>query len=201
MFMTVKRLLPAKQGHLDGACGFYAVVNAINLLEPELPQQELFNVAISAFIQDGNPMAFVEGTNRGTIKNVLSRLIAYIHSTYELTDNKTNQAYQLTLSIPYWIKNTARSRQDIIDILSQSDYHKGTVCILGYGMNDGEDDYEHWTVVKALKGDNVITHDSSGEAKKISLDTVRVDSKLTKHSQRPYNFYSEDLFIIERVPC
>ena len=79
--MSASRIKPAIQGHLDGACGFYAIVNAIHLLEPDIPQQELFNIAFSTFIQDGNPMAFIEGTSRGTIKNVLSRLLEYIHST------------------------------------------------------------------------------------------------------------------------
>jgi len=32
----------AKQGHLDGACGFYAIANAIHLLEPELKQKRDF---------------------------------------------------------------------------------------------------------------------------------------------------------------
>ena len=197
--MTAKRLKPAKQGQLDGACGFYSIVNAIHLLEPELPPQELFSEAISAFIQDGDPMAFVEGTRRGTVKNVLSRVIGYIHSYYELTDDKTNQPYQLTFSIPYWVKDTERSRQDVIDILGQSNYRKGTVCILGYEMNDGVNSCKHWTVIKGFKDDNVITHDSGGGAKKISLNTVRVDSKLSKHSQRPFNFLSEDIFVIQRV--
>lgn len=199
--MTIKRLLPAKQGNLDGACGFYAIVNAIHLLEPELPQQELFNVAIGAFIQDGDPMAFVEGTSRGTIKNVLSRLIEYIHTSYELTDNKTDQPYQLRFSIPYWIKDTSPSRKEVLDVLAQSNFRKGTTCILGYEMNDGESEYAHWTVIKGFKDGNFITHDSSGEVKKISLNTVRVDSKLSKHSQRPFNFLSEDIFVIEKVYC
>ncbi|MCS6153584.1 hypothetical protein G3465_11810 [Shewanella baltica] len=197
--MSASRIKPAIQGHLDGACGFYAIVNAIHLLEPDIPQQELFNIAFSTFIQDGNPMAFIEGTSRGTIKNVLSRLLEYIHSTYELTDNKTNEPYRIKFSIPYWVKDNERSRKDVIDTLSQTNYRKGTVCILGFAMNDGELDYAHWTVIKGFKDGCFNTHDSSGEAKKIDMDTIRVDSQQRKNSQRPYNFISADIFVIERI--
>tara|TARA_R110002126_G_scaffold92914_3_gene220332 strand:- start:650 stop:1258 length:609 start_codon:yes stop_codon:yes gene_type:complete len=200
--MSANRIKPAKQGHLDGACGFYAIVNAIHLLEPDLPQKELFNITISTFIQDGNPMAFIEGTNRGTIKNVLSRLLEYIHSNYELTDNTTDEPYRIKFSIPYWVKDNDRSRKDVIDTLSQANYRKGTVCILGFGMNDGDElDYAHWTVIKGFKDRCFITHDSGQEAKKINLDTIRIDSQQRKNSQRPYNFFSEDIFILERVPA
>ncbi|MBB1440551.1 hypothetical protein H5202_18110 [Shewanella sp. SG41-4] len=200
--MSANRIKPAKQGHLDGACGFYAIVNAIHLLEPDLPQKELFNITISTFIQDGNPMAFIEGTNRGTIKNVLSRLLEYIHSNYELTDNTTDEPYRIKFSIPYWVKDNDRSRKDVIDTLSQANYRKGTVCILGFGMNDGDElDYAHWTVIKGFKDRCFITHDSGQEAKKINLDTIRIDSQQRKNSQRPYNYFSEDIFILERVPA
>jgi hypothetical protein len=198
--MSANRIKPAKQGNLDGACGFYAIVNAIHLLEPDIPQQELFNVVISTFIKDGDPMAFIEGTRRGTIKNVLSRLLEYIHSNYELTDNTTNEPYRIKFSIPYWINDIERSRKDVIDTLSQANYRKGTVCILGFGMNDGDElDYAHWTVIKAFKDRCFITHDSGEEANKINLDTIRIDSQQRKNSQRPYNFFSEDIFVIERI--
>lgn len=198
--MSANRIKPAKQGNLDGACGFYAIVNAIHLLEPDIPQQELFNVVISTFIKDGDPMAFIEGTRRGTIKNVLSRLLEYIHSNYELTDNTTNEPYRIKFSIPYWINDIERSRKDVIDTLSQANYRKGTVCILGFAMNDGDElDYAHWTVIQAFKDRCFITHDSGEEAKKINLDTIRIDSQQRKNSQRPYNFFSEDIFVIERI--
>lgn len=198
--MSANRMKPAKQGNLDGACGFYAIVNAINLLEPDIPHQELFNVVISTFIQDGNPMAFIEGTRRGTIKNVLSRLLEYIHSNYELTDNTTNEPYRIKFSIPYWVNDIERSRKDVIDTLSQANYRKGTVCILGFEMNDGdEQDYAHWTVIKGFKDGYFNTHDSSGEAKKINLGTIRIDSQQRKNSQRPYNFISAYIFVIERI--
>ncbi len=38
-----QKIKAAKQGHLDGACGFYAIANAIHLLEPELTQKEIFS--------------------------------------------------------------------------------------------------------------------------------------------------------------
>jgi hypothetical protein len=86
-------------------------------------------------------------------------------------DNTTNAPYRIKFSIPYWINDNERSRKDVIDTLLQANYRKGTVCILGFGMNDGELDYAHWTVIKGFKDGGFKdgcfnTHDSSGEAKK-----------------------------------
>ena len=99
--MSVIRLRPHIQGELDGACGFYAIVNALRLLEPELEGKELFNFAMRGFLESGNPMAFSEGTRRGSIKNTLSRTIASVHSEFILK-NEDGTPYRFGFNIPYW---------------------------------------------------------------------------------------------------
>jgi len=195
--MSIKRTKPAQQGELDGACGFYSIVNAIHLLEPDLPKDMLFTQTISAFLHDGDPMRFVHGTNRGTIKNTLSRLLSYLHENYDFYDDKTGYQYQFKFSLPYWFNDKVRSRKDVLNILEASNCKKGKVCIIGYGNQ--EEDYDHWTVVKQTKGESLITHDSSGESTKIELSQLRVDSKQKSNISRPYNIYSEDLIIIEKI--
>lgn len=193
--MSVKRIKPAQQGELDGACGFYSIVNAIHLIEPDLPKDMLFTQTISAFLYDGDPMRFVHGTNRGTIKNTLSRLLSYLHKNYDFFDDKTGHQYQFKFSLPYWSNDKARSRKDVLNLLEEASFKSGKVCIIGYG-NQGD---EHWTVVKQYKKENLITHDSSGESPKIELSQLRVDSKQKSNVSRPYNIYSEDLIIIEKI--
>lgn len=101
--MSVKRIKPSKQGDLDGACGFYAVVNALRSLEPELNENELFTQTIKAHLADGNPMSFVEGIFRGSIKNVLSRVLDYLGLNYDFTYNITAVPYIFDFKIPYWM--------------------------------------------------------------------------------------------------
>lgn len=202
--MSIKRIKRSKQGDLDGACGFYAVVNAIRSLEPELEPSELFTQTIKAHVTDGNPMSFVNGTFRGSIKNVLSRVIDYLHESYEFTDNITKEPYKFSVKLPYWFIDKERSRNDVITVLKSADYKAGSVCIIGYSYNsgiDGEESYAHWSVVRKTTSEGLELIDSSYEKKMILFDEVRVDStKQQQHSTRPYNLYSGDIFLISRVP-
>jgi hypothetical protein len=200
--VSIKKIKPSLQGHLDGACGFYAVVNALQAIEPDFDARELFTQAIKAHLKDGNPMSFVEGTMRGSIKNVLSRVIDYIHENYELTDKITKQRYYFDVKIPFWHNDKERSRKDVLSILQKSDYSQGTVCIVGYQFNDGDDDnaYAHWSVIRSADEKSLKTLDSSKEKVSIEYDEIRVDSmSQVRNSSRPYNIISADIFVISRI--
>lgn len=201
--MTVKRIKPSKQGELDGACGFYAVVNALRCLEPDLEAGELFTQTLKAHLLDGNPMSFVDGTNRGTIKNVFSRVIDYLHANYELTDNKTKKPYFFDLKIPYWRLDKERDRKHVLETIRQADFKAGTVCIIGYEYVSGDEDdedYAHWSVVRKVSETGLNLVDSSKEKMLITFDELRVDSKKQKSNlARPYNLKSGDIFLISRV--
>lgn len=189
----------AKQGHLDGACGFYAIANAIHLLEPELDQQEIFYLALQGFLEDGNPMRFVEGTRRGSVKDTLSRVLEKLQEKYDFDWNGT--PYHITSAIPYWHKDKVRTRKDVIDTLEWANYKQGKVIIMGYTHQQNKDIdnfFAHWTVVKMCKDANLYTFDSGFEEKKIPLDHIRVDAQKDQHSSRPYNIASGDFFQIWR---
>lgn len=66
--MSSRIIKPAKQGQLDGACGFYAILNAMTALEHPLQRKEVFTQVIAAFMQDVNFSSYFDGTRRGTIK-------------------------------------------------------------------------------------------------------------------------------------
>jgi hypothetical protein len=85
--MAVKKR-PALQGELDGACGFYAIANGIHLLEPELALPEIFPIILQQYVFDGDPMGFVNGIARGSLKNTLSRTMALLNAEYEFYDRK-----------------------------------------------------------------------------------------------------------------
>jgi len=195
--MTARRkLTPSKQGELNGACGFYAITNAIAYLEPDLSAEDIFKIVLQSFLYDGDPMRFFHGTNRGSIKNTLSRTLAALHNEYVFTDDKTGQSYEWKFQLPYW-QSKPKNRKDVLDHIQNSDRKTGRVSIIGYEFNDGVNDYAHWTVITGLRDEQLFTFDSSGEQKTIPLANVRIDAApQSRHITRPYNIGSRELFTI-----
>lgn len=201
--MTARRInKPAIQGELDGACGFYAISNAINLLEPDLEKSDVFRIAWASFLEDGDPMRVIEGTTRGNLKNIISRTVGFINKNYALS-SKDGSNYRLGFSIPFWHHDKLRDRKKVIDTINQADYRNGSVAIIGYKHSSlplSMDEYYHWTVIREMNDNKLITYDSSYESSQIDLDSVRVDSlSLDYHSARPYNIFSQNVFLIQKT--
>ncbi|MEE2003362.1 hypothetical protein QWY20_18105 [Alkalimonas sp. MEB108] len=196
--MSSKRIKPSKQGELDGACGFYAIVNAIRSLEPELSADELFTQVLKAYLLDGDPMSFVNGTRRGSIKNTLSRVISYLHENFYFTNNYSGREYNFVMKIPFWQLNKKPTRKEVLEIIKSANSKAGTVCIIGYDYNCGYDDYAHWSVITNSDENGVRFFDSSGESEFISFDLIRVDSVQSSNASRPYNIISGDIFVLCR---
>ncbi len=199
--MSVIRLRPHIQGELDGACGFYAIVNALRLLEPELEGKELFNFAMRGFLESGNPMAFSEGTRRGSIKNTLSRTIASVHSEFILK-NEDGTPYRFGFNIPYWQSMPSR-RAEVISQLENLSPANGVVAVIAFekwkDKANPQGRYAHWTVISKLLDGDLHTFDSDGEQMKIPLRSVRFDDQREiAHSARPYNLWSDYLFLVHR---
>ncbi|MGK0269668.1 MAG: hypothetical protein ACI88H_000300 [Cocleimonas sp.] len=192
--MTIRRIKPVKQGDLDGACGFYSIVNALKTLEKDFDEEELFTQVISGFLRDGDVNKFFDGTYRGTIKNTLSRVLEYINASYNLYDEKSSELYELTYNIPYWQLNEPKTRKQILDSVGQADNGKNCVCIIGYEHETGG----HWSVVKKVSSKGLHMVDSSYEKSVIPFEELRVDSKQSKNRKKPYNLTSGDIFIISK---
>jgi len=192
--MSIKRVKPVKQGDLDGACGFYAIVNALKTLEPDLNESELFTQVIGSYMLDGDFNNFFEGTRRGSIKNTLSRVIEYINNRYDLFNDKTLELYEFNFTIPYWYKDTPRTRKKVLEVIKQADNGKNKVCIIGYDYEQGG----HWSVVKKVTDKGMHMVDSSYEKPIIHFDDAKVDSVHKPNRSKPYNLCSGDIFIIEK---
>ena len=191
-----QRFKPAKQGQLEGACGFYAIANAIHLLEPELKQQEIFYWAFKGFLQEDNPRRLLDGTYRGSIKNTLNQVLKKLHEEYIFTLN--GNPYTINFEIPYWLDVKPRTRNDVLERLRAVDYKQGNIALMGYHYNDGNTEYANWTVVGQCKNEYLYTFDSSNEAKKIALDDICIDAKHDQNVSRSYNVVSGNLFQIWR---
>ncbi len=188
-------LKPARQGVLDGACGFYATTHAISILVPDLSREYIFEAVIRSAMQDGDPMNFIKGTRRGTIKNILSRTISLLNQQFS-----GSLQGSFKFSIPYW-QTAPLSRKDFFSTFNGLNYKSGKSAILGYSnkpTNDPGAHYHHWTVAREFYGDVFVTHDSSGEKKLISSSEMRVnDYHHSYHSGQPYFMESDDVFIVE----
>ncbi|MFA6921416.1 MAG: hypothetical protein WC216_06195 [Gallionella sp.] len=180
---------PAKQGQLDGAGGFYAATHALSILAPKIPREYIFEAVIWAAMQDGNPMNFVKGTRRGTVKNILSRTIALLNAQF--TDN------QFDFSIPYW-QSQPEDRKAFFSTFDNLSHKNGMVAIIGYAHKpDPINHYHHWTVVREFDGECFTTFDSGGEKIKIGMSEMRVnDPHFSYHSAQPYFMNSDDIFLV-----
>jgi hypothetical protein len=146
----------------------------------------------------GDPMRLVDGTNRGSIKNVLSRTLHSLNNDYEFVEDRDGSPYQLAFKMPYW-KAKPATRAEVLSHLGKTGCINSTVAMIGYSYSDLEKEYHHWTVIKALKDDALYTFDSDNEGKKIFLDAVRFDdARKGSHISRPYNINSRDLFLVIR---
>jgi hypothetical protein len=195
------KTIPAQQGNLDGACGFYAITNAIHLLEPDLAPSDIFRAAWKNFLKDGDPMRIIDGTTRGNLKKILSRTISEINESYTLT-NTDESPYSFEFEIPYWYSEKSRERDDVLYILQSVNHRKGCVAIVGYSYAQSKNgnNYNHWTVIRESDQEGIVTHDSSGEKKKILFSEIRIDSfSQQSHSSRPYNIFSSDVFLIRTM--
>lgn len=141
-------------------------------------------------------MRFVEGTNRGSIKKTLSRVIKRLHESYEFFESD-GIPYRFEFSIPYWQRSTS-SRKEVLETLTDTDYLRGKVAIIGYTKCDSQQTYSHWTVIKKSSNQELYTFDSSFEDRKIFVDSIRIDATRNRNSTRPFNIHSGDIFLISR---
>lgn len=194
---------PQKQGELDGACGFYSVANALNLLTGIDPDVT-FRCLIESMLQDKNPMCFVDGMRRGTLKDIISRTFKLLNEGgIKLIDEFSGEKYipNLVCKIPYW-QSEPKNRSEFLRLMKDVNLNKnGVVAIMGYkfSQNEHTTSYAHWTVIKKVTDKSLITFDSSGERKVVPWNKVRVSSENDDknfHSETPYFLFPKDLFLI-----
>jgi hypothetical protein len=194
---------PQKQGELDGACGFYSVSNALNLLTGIDPDVT-FRCLVESMLQDKNPMCFVDGMERGTLKDIISRTFRQLNEGgIKLIDEFTGEKYipNLACKIPYW-QSEPTNRSDFIKLMKSVDLDKnGVVAIMGYKFSQHKNvtSYAHWTVIKKVTNKSLITFDSGGERKVIPWSKVRISSPSDDkkfHSETPYFLFPKDIFLI-----
>ncbi|KJV05248.1 hypothetical protein VZ94_19585 [Methylocucumis oryzae] len=155
------------------------------MLFPDIPVDEIFYAMFSYYIKEyGDANTFINGMYRGKLNKILTETINRL---------------QLECSIyrPFWNRPAVTLLEMHEKIMSCS-VGSESVAILGYEHSriDDSDRYSHWTVLRKVTDKSLITHDSSGESKRISLSKCRIWDNKSKHKTKPYKLSSTDLFIL-----
>jgi hypothetical protein len=140
------------QGRFDGACGFYAVVNAVAALYPcQFNRRELFT-----HIASTKPHAFCLGLGRNELNEVIGEACDYLE----------RQGHALAVS-RFWNRNPMALGDYWSEIRATVDYReRRTVAIVGFEFDNPEGEREgHWTVVLRATERTLMLADSSGRAR------------------------------------
>lgn len=175
---------PFKQGHLDGLCGVYSVVNAIySILPPRKPgyaenlKEELFRACLASFkSKEALIGAILGGIDKDELINILKSSKKYLGKLGLVLDYE-----QLTLDCERINVILRKVRED-------KDY-PNTAIIVGIES----DDMAHWTVIKEIRNNSLIFHDSCS-LKEISIEDVQV--KTPNKPYREYRIPREEVFSI-----
>jgi hypothetical protein len=187
--------MPQKQGSQDGACGFYAMGNALLRLCPELSVDKIFYEIFKYYTKKGKPIHFIEGLYRNKLNEILSHVV-------EVLKDKGFPG-EIDIVRPYWT-NASVAFSDFnkkLDEHFNNTNHTIAVAIIGYAYckNDPEEDgYAHWTVITKKTPKRLYTFDSDQERKFLPLSMCRIWDERQKHRVKPYKIQPTETFLLSR---
>ena len=145
------------QGNLDGCCGFYSLVNAINYLRGPFDRNELnklFGLLLKKHEEHWTVSeSFVEGLNGYQLSHLINQIAKELYQlSYKKPFHKSPKAHsvQVWKTITEWVQ-------------------QGGVVIMG--------EYDHWTVVNRVSKKYAYLLDSSGR-RRIEINHLNSDSQL-----------------------
>jgi len=163
------RTLKYQQGQLDGLCGIYSVVNALNYLleNNDTPQiaEDLFEVVLRAIPRKMYPDVLFSGTTLADLRLVGKAAVRYLDSRWNL---------QIKVEQPF-IRRRFVDQAQFLEELEQYMAERAAVAILGI---DWSALAGHWTVLQSIRSDELKLIDSSGlKSLKRRGTSVRASSK------------------------
>ena len=177
---------PKRQGAFDGACGFYAVHNAVSLICPKLVSDDDFSVLLQALSTDGFPRQFFQGTGRNQLNSMLTRLLA------------DGRFEDVTIQRPFW--TGAATLGGFWTAIEHHLNEPRTAAIVGFNhaRAAGDDEYSHWSVVCGATSKTFTLHDSAADLslRRILRRRSRVWDDKSHHSGRPYCFDTVATFLL-----
>lgn len=171
---------PLKQGNLDGLCGVYAVINAINSLLPDTKDcsmNELFAICINKLDNRTNlAKTILHGMSIHMIKEMLNDCKKFI-----------NEYTNYQLEYEFLTNNRRRINAVINDIKNDLNYSNTAVLVGVAGPG-----FRHWTTITKNFDDKIKFHDSDGLGK-ISISEL-TSGKRT--ASKEYNIQPDEIISI-----
>ena len=153
--MAINKLVPHRQGDLDGLCGFYSIANALNRLLNQAQFRDYigniaFEDAATAVQKSLWPNLLWEGITHPQLVKAAKAVCA----RYAASD------LEIRVEIPFR-KREFRSAHHFLDILQHNaSLNKFSVAIIGieWPVNMG---CGHWTVFQSFSEDSLLTFDGA----------------------------------------
>jgi hypothetical protein len=160
-------LPPLRQGDLDGACGLYAIANAVrNALPADLDHEKLCIGVFKTMLRElEREKCLAEAVVEGVMTQAISRLLK-VASLYLAHRHKL----ELTVVRPF-VNIGSLELSEYMDVLAHHLAKPGTSVIIG--LDEPED---HWSVVRGLTKKEMLMVDSYGR-RAFKLRKLRVTSK------------------------
>lgn len=172
----------ARQGTLDGLCGVYALINAIELVGVEYPRgsrlpRDLFRELTYGLGAVGVLAAMQDGLHADELVATVTLAFEWLH---------TRHGYRLELSQPLAHRRLRSARSFLGELRGLVDQPEAAV-IISYERPS----FAHWTVVRALTSTELQLRDSGG------LGTLRLAD--FRRPGSPWRFRPADTLVIQRV--
>ena len=147
-------LPPARQGTFDGLCGVYAIINAVDLLEPR-PRRSHFHTDLFVQLTHGlGAAALLASMDYGVTPTELARAAKFAFEWLAITYD-----VRLEISEPFMGRRFTRT-PPFVRALRQYVDPPRSVAVISL-QRPGR---SHWTAVRAMDGQTIRLRDSSGIA-------------------------------------
>jgi hypothetical protein len=189
--MMHARRKPQKQGSQDGACGFYAIGNALSLLAPEVSVDRIFHCVFRAYYRDLAAEHFLEGMGRVLVSRILLGAVKALETPL----------WTVSVGRPFWTSPPATLAAYKAALATHLGRPEPAVVILGYRYcrQIGGTSYEHWTVIRGLTRRTMRTFDSARERAMVPFSQCRISGSFRQHRSRPYLLRPTQTFLLARV--
>jgi hypothetical protein len=174
-------ILPKQQGDLDGACGFYSVANATQLVTGVPTTDESFRQVVCGHTQTNRqmlPWDLLMGVDRAEMNNLL---VSYL-------------PLGVSIHRPFW-----KRRPDLSEYWETVLGHLAspkTAAIVAFHHERPNDLRSHWTVVRSATNKSFELYDSAGSQRIIRKHSRILTKKKQTDSSRPIAFEATSTFLL-----
>ncbi|MCB1460639.1 MAG: hypothetical protein KDJ48_15500 [Nitratireductor sp.] len=171
-----------KQGDLDGLCGIYAVMNAMDLalnramqgaVTPEAVQNEEFRLALAALANGKSASYLIDKIVDGT---AVTDLVRVAKAIFDKIKKETDGDLSIKVSVPYRNHEYKTLGEFLATLENNEQDFTATILKVEYPESIKS---AHWTVLSKIKSDSIKLLDSSGE-KSMSRRSIAIKGSKTK---------------------